>query len=329
MPRPATLVDAYSRAVNTRTRLRDVLDEHFPWCSPHADAVSQVARAYTARKRAQGLLDFDDLLLGWAALLDDPHLGPAVRGTWDHVLVDEYQDVNQAQVDIVSRLRLDGRGLTVVGDDAQAIYGFRGCDAGHLDDVATGFPGATVVRLETNYRSRPPVVTVANAARPTGSALGLTLRPHREGGPRPRLVRCHDAAEEARGVVDAVLEARSDGVRLQDQAVLMRTGHHSDLLELELTARHVPFRKFGGLKFLEAAHVKDFLAVLRLVSNPADEPGLVPAAAAAPRRRRGDRAPPPARCCPVTAPTPTRRRPRSRTSWRWPPRPAGCRSTAR
>ena len=270
-PRPATLVDAYSRAVNTRRPVRDVLDEHFPWCSPHADAVSAVLRDYVARKRARGLLDFDDLLLGWAALLADERLGAAVRGLWDHVLVDEYQDVNQLQVDIVRALRPDGRGLTVVGDDAQAIYGFRGCDPGHLDDLVSEHPDATVVRLERSYRSRPPLVDVANLARPDGGRLDVVLRPVRDGGARPVVVRCHDAAEEARSVADRVLAAQRDGVRLRDQAVLMRTGHHSDLLELELGARRVPYQKYGGLRFLEAAHVKDLLAALRLVSNPDDE----------------------------------------------------------
>lgn len=271
LPRSAALVDAISRSVNTGRPLRAVLDAEFPWCSPHADDIAELARAYVARKRRHGLLDFDDLLLAWRALLADPTVGPTIRGLWDHVLVDEYQDVNRMQVDIVTSLRPDGEGLTVVGDEAQAIYGFRGCDPAHLHDVLTRFPGATVVKLEENYRSRQPVLDVANAVRPEGAAGQLVLRGVRGDGRRPRMVSAHDAAEEARGVVDAVLAAVADGVRLRDQAVLMRAAHHSDLLELELATRHVPFRKYGGLKFLEAAHVKDYLAALRVVVNPDDD----------------------------------------------------------
>ena len=270
-PRADTLVDAYSRAVNTGRAAREVIAAEFPWCDRHTDEILGLFRAYTARKRAGGLLDFDDLLLVWRSLLTDPTLGPTVAGRWDHVLVDEYQDVNQVQVDIVRLLRPGGVGLTVVGDDAQAIYGFRGADAAHLTDLATTLPDVTVVRLERNFRSRQPLLDLANTVRPSTGQLGLRLYSDRTGGPRPRLVRCYDAPAEARLVADAVLEAVEAGRRLGDQAVLMRAGHHSDLLEVELTARRVPFVKFGGLKFLEAAHVKDFLAGLRLLDNAADE----------------------------------------------------------
>jgi len=268
-PRADTLVDAYSRSVNTGVPARDVIAGEFPWCEPHTDRMLDLFRAYMARKRAGGLLDFDDLLLAWRSLLRDNTIGATVAGQWDHVLVDEYQDVNQVQVDIVALLCPDGAGLTVVGDDAQAIYGFRGADAAHLTDLTGTLPDATVVRLERNFRSRQPLLDLANVVRP--GEVALQLHSDRAGGPRPRLVRCYDAPAEARLVADAVLEAVEAGRRLRDQAVLMRAGHHSDLLEIELSARRVPFVKFGGLKFLEAAHVKDFLAGLRLLDNSADE----------------------------------------------------------
>jgi DNA helicase-2/ATP-dependent DNA helicase PcrA len=191
---------------------------------------------------------------------------------FDHVLVDEYQDVNRLQVDIVRLLRPSGRGLTVVGDDAQAIYGFRGADGAHLHELHRALPSCTVQRLEQNFRSRQPILDLANLIRPAASALDtLVLRARREGGRRPRLLRCHDAASEARAVVDAILEQHELGRRLSDQAVLVRAAHHSDLIELELTARAVPYRKFGGLRFLESAHVKDFAAALRLLDNTADD----------------------------------------------------------
>ncbi len=270
-PRGDTLIDAYSRSVNTAQPARDVITAHFPWCDPHTQAILDLFRAYVARKRAQSLVDFDDLLLGWRALLADPHLGPAMARRWDHVLVDEYQDVNQIQVDIVNLLCPGGVGLTVVGDDAQAVYGFRGADSRHLLCLSETLPGARTVCLEQNFRSRQRILALANAVRPFAGGPQLRLRSDREGGPRPHLVRCHDASAEARIVVDSVLEAHEQGRPLKTQAVLMRAAHHSDLLEIELTARHVPFVKYGGLKFLEAAHVKDFIAGVRLLDNPLDE----------------------------------------------------------
>jgi len=272
MPRPDALADVYSRAVNSGRPARELIAAEFPWCAPHTEQVLELCRSYVARKRERGLLDFDDLLLAWRSLLANPVVGPTVRGRWDHVLVDEYQDVNQIQVDIVRLLRPDGQGLTIVGDDAQAIYGFRGASSHHLTDTVDAYPTATVIRLETNFRSGQPILDVANGVRPTGNAaFGLTLASVRPGGRRPQLVRCHDANAEARLVVDAVLAAVQEGERLCDQAVLMRTSHHSDLLELELSARRVPYVKYGGLKFLEAAHIKDFIATLRLLVNEADQ----------------------------------------------------------
>ncbi|HEX4655045.1 MAG TPA: ATP-dependent helicase [Mycobacteriales bacterium] len=271
LPRSATLVDAISCAVNTGRPLRAVVDAEFPWCAPHADDIAELARAYVARKRAHGLLDFDDLLLAWRALLTDPTIGPTIQGLWDYVLVDEYQDVNQLQVDIVTALRPNGAGLTVVGDEAQSIYGFRGCDPSHLNDLVSLFADARVVKLEQNYRSRQPILDVANAVRPEGPTGPLVLAGVRDGGRKPVMVSAHDAAEEARAVVDFVLASAADGTPLREQAVLMRAAHHSDLVELELATRRVPYRKYGGLRFLEAAHVKDFLAAVRVVVNPGDD----------------------------------------------------------
>jgi DNA helicase-2/ATP-dependent DNA helicase PcrA len=270
-PRGDTLLDIYSRAVNTAQPAREVIAALFGWCEPHTAAILDLFRAYVARKRAQSLLDFDDLLLGWRALLADPHVGPAIAGRWDHVLVDEYQDVNQIQVDIVRLLCPEGAGLTVVGDDAQAVYGFRGADSRHLLELSDHLPNARTVCLEQNFRSRQRILDLANAVRPHAGGPRLQLRSERDGGPRPRLVRCHDASAEARLVVDRVLDAHEQGRPLKTQAVLMRAAHHSDLLEVELTARRVPFIKYGGLKFLEAAHVKDFIAAVRLLDNPLDE----------------------------------------------------------
>jgi DNA helicase-2/ATP-dependent DNA helicase PcrA len=271
-PRAATIADVYTRSVNTGRPARDVIATDFPWAEPHTEAVLAVLKAYVARKRQRGLLDFDDLLLYWRSLLGQPALAERLRRRWDHVLVDEYQDVNRVQVDIVTGLCPDGRGLTVVGDDAQAVYGFRGASSDHLLALHHALPGATLVKLERNFRSRQPLLDLANVVRPGTGAHRVALHADRPGGGRrPRVVRCHDAGEEARVISDAVLAAVDDGVALRDQAVLMRSAHHSDLLEVELSARRIPYVKYGGLKFFEAAHVKDFLACLRLVANPHDE----------------------------------------------------------
>lgn len=271
-PRAATLVDIYSRAVNTGVPARALIKTEFGWVQPHVDAVMELFRAYVARKRDRGLLDFDDLLLAWRSLLADPVVGPQIAGRWDHVLVDEYQDVNATQVDIVRALRPGGRGLTVVGDDAQAIYGFRGSDHAHLRSLVQELPEVTVVRLERNFRSHQRLLDLANVVRPGAEGEHrITLHSDRQEGRPARLVRCHDAPAEARIIVDSVLEAHQKGRRLREQAVLMRAAAHSDLLEVELTARGVPFVKYGGLKFLEAAHVKDFVAAVRLLDDPRDE----------------------------------------------------------
>jgi DNA helicase-2/ATP-dependent DNA helicase PcrA len=270
-PRAAVCADIYTRCVNTQLPVAEVVRAGFPWCASFGTQLSEMFRAYVAHKRGHGLVDFDDLLLLWRAALADDAAGPVLRGMFDAVLVDEYQDVNAVQADIVRLLRPDGAGLTCVGDDAQAIYGFRGADPGHLRRLHSDFPGLTVVRLSRNYRSRPNVLRLANLIRPQSPGLELELTASRTSGPRPLLVRCYDEATQAIEICVRVLEARESGMDLRDQAVLVRSAHHSDVLEVELSARGVPYVKYGGLRFTEAAHVRDFLAALRVITNPADD----------------------------------------------------------
>ena len=286
-PRAAACVDIYTRCVNTGRPVSEVVTAGFPWCKPFTAQLAALFRAYTARKRARNLLDFDDLLLLWQAALADPASGPVLRGMFDAVLVDEYQDVNAVQASIVRLLQPDGKQLTCVGDDAQAIYGFRGADPAHLRQLTADYPGLDIVRLDRNYRSRQGILGLANVIRPSapgGSgglggvvppgasrALDLTLSGDRGAGMAPLLVRCHDEATQAREICARILEAHEDGAALRDQAVLVRAAHHSDMLEIELSARKVPYVKFGGLRFTDTAHVKDFLAAARIIVNPADE----------------------------------------------------------
>ncbi len=270
-PRAAACADVYTRCVNTGRPVSEVVTASFPWCAPFTSQLAGLFRAYTARKRARHLLDFDDLLLLWQAALADPVAGPVLRGMFHAVLVDEYQDVNTVQASIVRLLQPDGKQLTCVGDDAQAIYGFRGADPAHLRQLAADYSGLEIVRLDRNYRSRQGVLDLANLIRPSAPGLDLTLTGDRGPGMPPLLVRCHDEATQAREICARVLDAHEDGAALRDQAVLVRAGHHSDILEIELSARKIPYVKFGGLRFTDTAHVKDFLAAARILANPADD----------------------------------------------------------
>ncbi len=270
-PRAPICADIYSRCVSTQRKVSDVVAADFPWCTDFTGGLSRLFRDYVTHKRGHGLVDFDDLLLLWRAARADAAAGPALRALFDVVLVDEYQDVNTVQADIVRLLVPDGQGLTCVGDDAQAVYGFRGADPAHLRGLAATYPGLAIIRLTRNYHSREPVLVLANTIRPQTGDLELTLTGERGNGPAPLLVRCHDEATQAREIRARVLEAHESGRELRDQAVLVRSAHHSDVLELELAAARIPFVKYGGLRFTEAAHVKDFLAAARVVDNPADD----------------------------------------------------------
>jgi DNA helicase-2/ATP-dependent DNA helicase PcrA len=270
-PKKDTIAAVYSRMVNSQAKLTVVLDQWFPWCRDHGDAMREIFAAYTQRKRRHHVLDYDDLLLHWRALVASPDAGPLVRAAFDHVLVDEYQDTNILQSDIIRGLCPPAM-LTVVGDDAQAIYGFRAATVANLWAFHEHFPHATMLVLEDNYRSTAPILQVANALLSQSDVhVRKELRAARGDGVRPRLVVCRDEAAQSAHVADAVLELRERGIDLREQAVLFRTGHHADHLELELTRRDIPYVKYGGLKYLEAAHVKDLLALLRILDNPTDE----------------------------------------------------------
>src|SRR3954468_6495112 len=223
-PRKATLLDAYSRTVNAQQPLSGVLAEHFPWCVEHPEPISALFRAYTARKRSLGVVDLDDLLLYWRGLARDEVIGPRLAASFDHVLIDEYQDVNGLQVDLARSLGGFGCTVTAVGDDFQAIYGFRSASADHILSFPSHFEGTTVVTLERNYRSVQPILDAANAvAAQAVRAFPKRLRADRPGGARPRVVFVRDDSAQAEAVCDRVLEAREQGSDLRSQAVLMRT----------------------------------------------------------------------------------------------------------
>jgi DNA helicase II / ATP-dependent DNA helicase PcrA len=271
-PRKSTLLDIYSRTVNAQRSLSEVVAESFPWCEEHVEAMAMLFKAYTARKRSLSVLDLDDLLLYWRALAADEVIGPAMAGGFDHVLIDEYQDVNGLQVEIIQGLRSTSHEVTAVGDDLQAIYGWRAASADHILGFPDQFPGTTLVKLERNYRSTQPILDTANVlAADAARSFRKRLRAERAGGERPDLIFCRDESAQAEETCARVLAARERGMELRNQAVLMRASHDSDLLELELARRKIPFVKYGGLRYLEAAHVKDLVALFRLVGNPVNE----------------------------------------------------------
>ena len=290
-PLKGTCLAIYSRVVNSRDPLDAVLQAYFPWCSEWETQLKRLFGAYVDAKQEQNVLDYDDLLLFWAEMAADPVLGLELGALFDHVLVDEYQDTNRLQAAILTGMKPDGQGVMVVGDDAQSIYGFRGATIRNILDFPKQFTQpARLVTLERNYRSTQPILDASNAV--IGAALerhAKTLWTDKTSNVKPQLVLIPDEAEQARWVCNRILEQREAGFALTSQAVLFRAASHSAALELELMRRNVPFVKFGGLKFLEASHIKDVLALLRFAQNPSGRiagfrvlqmlPGIGPATA--------------------------------------------------
>jgi DNA helicase-2/ATP-dependent DNA helicase PcrA len=271
-PRKATCLSIYSHVVNAQCQIDDTLQRHFPWCQDWTDDLRGLFAAYTEEKQKRHTLDYDDLLLYWYHLMAEPALAGQVRERFDHVLVDEYQDTNALQAGILLAMRPAGHGLSVVGDDAQAIYGFRAASVRNILDFPSQFEQpARVIALQQNYRSTRPILAACNAVIDLASE-GFTKRLFslRSSQQKPILATVEDESDQVEYVVERVLEHREAGIALKKQAVLIRTTHHSDALEVELGRRNIPFVKFGGLKFLEAAHVKDLLCVLRWAENPRD-----------------------------------------------------------
>jgi DNA helicase-2/ATP-dependent DNA helicase PcrA len=269
-PGAATCVSIYSRTVNSEAGLGDVLRDAYPWCAGWEAELRRLFGAYVEAKQAQHVLDYDDLLLYWAGLMDEPALADEVGRRFDHVLVDEYQDTNRLQATILLRLKPDGHGVTVVGDDAQAIYGFRAATVRNILDFPAQYtPPARVVTLTRNYRSTVSILDASNAVIALASErFTKDLTAARGDGERVRLVSVRDEADQAACVAAQVLDWRELGIALRRQAVLFRTSSHSAPLELELARRGIPYVKYGGLRFLEASHVKDALALLRWAENP-------------------------------------------------------------
>jgi DNA helicase-2/ATP-dependent DNA helicase PcrA len=321
-PTKGTCLAIYSRCVNAETPIDQVLGQFFPWCAGWASELKRLFAAYVETKQQQNVLDYDDLLLYWAQMVSDAALADEIGARFDHVMVDEYQDTNRLQSSILLALKPTGRGLTVVGDDAQSIYSFRAATIRNILDFPAQFsPKAVIVTLDRNYRSTQPLLAAANGViAQAKERFTKNLWTDRTATRRPQLTAVRDETDQAGYIVEQVLANREEGALLKHQAVLFRTSSHSGPLEVELTRRNIPFVKFGGLKFLDAAHVKDMLAFLRFVENPRDRvagfrilhllPGVGPASAQRVLDHMAEAADPIAALCQL--PTP----PRAGEDWR-------------
>src|SRR4051794_21757965 len=313
-PTKGTCLAIYSRCVNAEMPIEQVLGFSFSWCTGWASELKDLFAAYVEAKQKHNVLDYDDLLLYWAQAMKEPSLAEEIGGRFDHVLVDEYQDTNQLQSSILLALKPGGHGLTVVGDDAQSIYSFRAATVRNILDFPAQFnPPAEIITLDRNYRSTQTILAAANGVIYLAKErFTKNLWTDRSSGAKPQLVTVRDEGDQARCIVERVLENRESGALLKQQAVLFRTSSHSGPLELELTRRNIPFVKFGGLKFLDAAHIKDVLALLRFVENPRDRvagyrlmhliPGVGPSSAQRVLEHIADRADPIAALAQAPAP---------------------------
>jgi DNA helicase-2/ATP-dependent DNA helicase PcrA len=271
-PRKGTIAEIFSRAENTLQKLEEVILEEYPHFSEHLQDLEKLRQAYGAAKLQRQLLDYDDLLTKLRDLLSrEEAVRQAISGTYRYILVDEYQDTNRLQADLVRLMASNHRNVMVVGDDSQSIYAFRGATFRNIMEFPSLFPGASIYKLEENYRSTQPILNVANEII-GGAAEKYTkhLFTRKLDGPLPALVQAGGENTQSRFVAQKILELREEGIPLDEIAVLFRSSFHSFDLEIELSRRELPFVKRGGFKFIETAHVKDLLAHLRVIENPQD-----------------------------------------------------------
>jgi DNA helicase II / ATP-dependent DNA helicase PcrA len=272
-PKPDVLNEIFSLAANTHRTTDDLLEGQFSYFSEFAGPVADLQQRYAARKRATNAMDFDDLLALWLRLMQDhAEIRELYQRRFQFILVDEYQDTNQLQGDLIDLLAARHKNVTVVGDDAQSIYAWRGANFANILDFPKRYPGAKVFKIETNYRSTPEILKVANAAISANlNQFAKELAPARKSGLKPALVACMDAGQQAAFIVQRALELREEGTSLNEIAVLYRSHFHALELQLELTRQQVPFSITSGIRFFEQAHIKDATAYLKLVANPRDE----------------------------------------------------------
>src|SRR6266498_2440166 len=272
-PKSDVLANIFSMAVNTRRAVPEVLARDYAYFAQLAPRILDIAARYAARKQAANVLDFDDLLVFWLKLLQEHQdLREQYQRQFQFILVDEYQDTNKLQSDLIDLMGERHHNVMVVGDDSQSIYSWRGANFRNILEFPKRYPDATIYKIETNYRSTPEILCLANAAiAPNPHQFAKQLSPSRHSGTRPVLVTCNDANEQAAFVAQRELELREENVSLNHMAVLYRSHFHALELQLEFTRRNIPFTITSGIRFFEQAHIKDVAAYLKLVWNPTDE----------------------------------------------------------
>jgi len=272
-PKPEVLNEIFSLAVNTHKSVAEILETQFSYFEQFAEKIADVSQRYAKRKRATNAMDFDDLLALWLKLLqENADARELYQRRFQFILVDEYQDTNKLQGDLIDLLAARTKNVTVVGDDAQSIYAWRGANFLNILDFPKRYPGAKVFKIETNYRSTPDILKVANAAISANrNQFTKNLTPSRKSGMKPALVACVDASQQAAFIAQRIAELPDEGVNLNEVAVLYRSHFHALELQLELTKRQIPFSITSGIRFFEQAHIKDATAYLKLVTNPRDE----------------------------------------------------------
>ena len=272
-PKPEVLNEIFSLAVNTHKTTDDIIESQYDYFSQFAVPIADLAQRYVKRKRATNAMDFDDLLALWLKLLQEhTEVRDHYQRRFQFILVDEYQDTNKLQSDLIDLLAARHHNVTVVGDDAQSIYAWRGANFANILEFPKRYPGSKVFKIETNYRSTPEILKVANAAIAANrNQFTKQLTPARKSGLKPAMVACMDAMQQSALIAQRVLELRDEGVNLNQVAVLYRSHFHALELQLELTKRNIPFSITSGIRFFEQAHIKDATAYLKLVVNPQDE----------------------------------------------------------
>ncbi|MGD0252264.1 MAG: UvrD-helicase domain-containing protein [Verrucomicrobiota bacterium] len=272
-PKPEVLNEIFSLAANTHKTTNEILESQYDYFSQFATQISDLAQRYARRKRATNAMDFDDLLALWLRLLQEhAEVREHYQRRFQFILVDEYQDTNRLQSDLIDLLAERHHNVTVVGDDAQSIYGWRGANFANILKFPKRHPETRVFKIETNYRSTPEILKVANAAIAANrNQFTKTLTPARKSGLKPALIACMDAAQQSAFIAQRVMELHDEGVSMNQIAVLYRSHFHALELQLELTKRNIPFSITSGIRFFEQAHIKDATAYLKLVANPRDE----------------------------------------------------------
>ncbi|NOS72544.1 MAG: UvrD-helicase domain-containing protein [Verrucomicrobia bacterium] len=272
-PKPEVLGDIFSLALNKQKSVAEILGTEYGYFDTLAPQIEDISKRYVARKLASNAMDFDDLLVLWLKLLQEhADVRELYQRRFQFILVDEYQDTNKLQSDLIDLLGARTKNVMVVGDDAQSIYAWRGANFQNILKFPDRYPGSKTYKIETNYRSTPEILTVANAAIASNVAqFAKELAPSRKSGMKPVLVACQDAAQQAAFVAQRALQLRDEGIALNNMAVLYRSHFHALELQLELTRRNIPFSITSGMRFFEQAHIKDVTAYLKLITNPRDE----------------------------------------------------------